>query len=242
MNLSRTSATKTPQPLPRERIADIQACARPAGSHNVGLRNGLLQPKHYLAMRGDALWLYSFLLDRQTRRLDKHGLGKVAGGAPVSDGNVAESLGCSEKTVSRWRRKLLRGSYITAKRTPYGYVYAIAKPKKWDKADRTETADHSHGRSDTNSVSIDRTETADHSPHKSERNRTEVSARSDRSVRNKEEMSRGVRDTETPQSVSVSLPETSKAIAAEERGSPLAPLENAGLGDSRSSFWEMGDD
>ncbi len=115
---------------------------RPERNFNVGLSNGLLEKKHYLAMRGDALWFYSFLLDKQTRRLDKNGLGKVAGGAPISDGDVAAALGCSEKTVSRWRRKLARGGYIAARRTSFGYVYSITKPKKWAGPDRTETADH----------------------------------------------------------------------------------------------------
>jgi hypothetical protein len=124
---------------------------RPDKNFNVGLSNGLLEKKHYLAMRGDALWFYSFLLDKQTRRLDKDGLGKVAGGAPISDGDVAGSLGCSEKTVSRWRRKLTRGGYITVRRTSFGYVYSITKPKKWGEDDRTETADHC---SDTNRALI----------------------------------------------------------------------------------------
>ncbi len=115
---------------------------RPKRDFNVGLRNGLLAPKHYLSMRGDALWLYMFLLDRQTRGIDKHGLGKVAGGAPISDGDVAGAFGCSEKTVSRWRRKLQRGGYITTRRTSFGYVYSISKPKKWPGGDRTETAYH----------------------------------------------------------------------------------------------------
>jgi hypothetical protein len=131
---------------------------RPKENFNVGLRNGLLDRKHYQAMRGDALWLYSFLVDRQTRRLDKNGLGKVAGGAPISDGDVAGSFGCSEKTVSRWRRKLARGGYIAVRRTSFGYVYAITKPKKWGEDDRTETADHC---SDTNDPMIGQKRVAD---------------------------------------------------------------------------------
>jgi hypothetical protein len=103
---------------------------RPEKTFNVGLYNAILEPKHYRAM-GDSLWLYTYLLDRQGRSLDKDGLGKVAGGVPIRDSDVAGSLGCSRRTVIRWREVLLRHGYITATRTPYGYVYRITKPKKW---------------------------------------------------------------------------------------------------------------
>ena len=117
---------------------------RPEKTFNVGLYNAILEPKHYRAM-GDSLWLYTYLLDRQGRRLDKDGLGKVAGGVPIRDSDVGDSLGSSRRTVIRWREVLLRHGYIAARRTPYGYVYAIAKPKKWSgkpnssKTDVTQT-------------------------------------------------------------------------------------------------------
>ena len=104
---------------------------RPSKNFPIGLSNAVLEPKHYLAMRGDALWFYSYLLDRQGKHLDKNGLGKVAAGAPILDEDVAGTLGCCDKTVARWRGKLVLGGYITTRRTPYGYVYAITKPKKW---------------------------------------------------------------------------------------------------------------
>jgi hypothetical protein len=103
---------------------------RPTGNFNVGLTNALLEPKHYRAM-GDALWLYTYLLDRQTRRLDRDGLGQVAGGLPIRDSDISGTIGSSRRTVIRWRGILLGHDYITARRTPYGHVYAIAKPKKW---------------------------------------------------------------------------------------------------------------
>jgi hypothetical protein len=149
---------------------------RPKQNFNIGLRNGLLDRKHYQAMRGDALWLYSFLLDLQTRRVDKDRLGKVAGGVPISDADIAGTFGCSGKTISRWREKLVRAGYIAARRTSYGYVYGIHRPKKWAPTltDRTDVSDHPS--------LTDRTETPT--------DRTDVSTRSDSSVRNKEEVSR----------------------------------------------------
>jgi hypothetical protein len=109
---------------------------RPKQNFDVGLSNALLEAKHYHAM-GEALWLYIYLLDRQTRRLDKDGLGQVAGGVPIRDSDISGTIGSSRRTVIRWRGILLGHGYITARRTPYGYSYAIAKPKKW--AQKTET-------------------------------------------------------------------------------------------------------
>jgi hypothetical protein len=112
---------------------------------DVPVSNGLLEPKHYHAM-GDAIWLYLYLLDRQTRGVDKDGHGKVSGGMPIRDSVVTGSLGSSRRTVIRWREVLERGDYITARRTSFGHVYAITKPKKWKKAtasDVTQPAHHS---------------------------------------------------------------------------------------------------
>jgi hypothetical protein len=79
------------------------------------------------------LWLFIYLIDRQTRRVDENGHGKVSGGMPIRDKDIASTLGSSRRTIIRWREILGRHGYITARRTPYGHVYAIAKPKKWKK-------------------------------------------------------------------------------------------------------------
>lgn len=117
---------------------------------NVPVSNGLLEPKHYRAM-GDAIWLYLYLLDKQTRRVDKDGHGKVSGGMPIRDSVIAGALGSSRRTVIRWRGVLERGGYITARRTSFGHVYAITKPKKWKETtqgDVTQPAHHSSNNSD----------------------------------------------------------------------------------------------
>ena len=99
-------------------------------AYTIPISNGLLDPKHCRTI-GDALWLFIYLVDKQTRRVDKNGHGKVSGGMPIRDKDIAGTLGCSSRTIIRWREVLVRHSYITTRRTPYGCVYAIAKPKKW---------------------------------------------------------------------------------------------------------------
>ena len=128
-----TTATAKPTEQPTKRSET---------NYEVGIRNGLLEPKHYRAI-GDAVWLYMYLVDKQGKQVDKNGLGKVAGGVPLHDEDIAGTFGCERKTVSRWRKILIRGGYIMATRAPYGYIYAVTKPKKWKvptKTDVTQTA------------------------------------------------------------------------------------------------------
>jgi hypothetical protein len=116
---------------------------RPDKPFNVGLSNAILEPKHYRAMK-DALWLYTYLLDRQTRGIDKDGLGQVAGGAPIRDSDIGSTIGSSVRTISRWRQRLRKHTYIKARRTPFGYCYAITKPKKWTKRPETDVTQPVH--------------------------------------------------------------------------------------------------
>lgn len=99
-------------------------------TYTIPISNGLLDPKHCRTI-SDALWLFIYLVDKQTRRVDKNGYGKVSGGMPIRDKDIAGTLGCSSRTIIRWREILVRHGYITTRRTPYGCAYAIAKPKKW---------------------------------------------------------------------------------------------------------------
>jgi len=50
---------------------------------------------------------------------------------PIRDSDIAGTLRIERRTVIRWRAHLSDAGYITARRTPYGHVYAIQKPKKW---------------------------------------------------------------------------------------------------------------
>jgi hypothetical protein len=83
---------------------------------------------------GDAIWLFLWLIDATTREsANEKGdvAGKVLGGMPVSPRRIAEALGgVSEKTIGRWRKKLIEGGYISAKNTGRGFVYTVLKSKK----------------------------------------------------------------------------------------------------------------
>jgi hypothetical protein len=89
----------------------------------------------------EAVWLFLYLLDKQTRETDKNGNGKVLHGVPIRDKDIEGALGQSRFTIVRWRRTLRQGGYIAALRTPYGFVYSIAKPKKWqERCDKNATS------------------------------------------------------------------------------------------------------
>jgi hypothetical protein len=136
-------------------------------NYTVPISNGLLEPKHYRAIR-DALWLFFYMVDKQTRRVDDNGHGKVSGGKPIRDKDIAGAIGCSRQTVIRWRDILVCAGYITAKRTPYGFVYAIPKPKKWQQnsppspaRDVTQTGHLSQGNNSRDVRPLDQRCTAD---------------------------------------------------------------------------------
>jgi hypothetical protein len=101
----------------------------------IPVSNGLLE--HCVKM-GDAIWLFLWLIDATTREsANEKGnvAGKVLGGMPVRPSRIAESLGgVSDKTINRWRKKLVEGGYIEAKNTGHGFVYTVLKSKKkWTK-------------------------------------------------------------------------------------------------------------
>jgi len=100
--------------------------------HNIGLRNGLVDDKHYRAM-GQAIWLYIWLLDRETKSD-----GKVLGGKPVRYEDFSTSYPSIKKRVYvRYMQALRDGGYISTIRAPRGLVVKIEKPKKWSDAPKT---------------------------------------------------------------------------------------------------------
>ena len=108
------------------------------------------------------------MVDKQTRRVDENGHGKVSGGKPIRDKDIASAIGCSRQTVIRWRDVLVCAGYITAKRTPYGFVYTIPKPKKWQQSspvaparDVTQTGHLSQGNNSRDVRPLDQRCTAD---------------------------------------------------------------------------------
>lgn len=73
---------------------------------NIGLHGGLTEEKHRAAM-GHAIWLYMWLIKRQTRRN-----GLVLGGAPLTYERIQGETHYAIKTMKRWMAQLRAGGYI----------------------------------------------------------------------------------------------------------------------------------
>lgn len=95
---------------------------------NTGLRGVLFESRHYERM-GQAVWLYGWLVLRQTRQVGTKGL--VLGGRPVSYHEIAEETGFQPRTLESWMRRLRREGYIETRATTAGVVVQITKAKKF---------------------------------------------------------------------------------------------------------------
>lgn len=108
---------------------------------NTGLRGGLFEAKHVMHM-GPALWLYGWLVMRQTT---EHGpIGLVLSGRPITYREIEQETGFNRRTLERWMRRLRRGGYIET--TPaiesgaaVGLVVRILKAKKFGACQRPLT-------------------------------------------------------------------------------------------------------
>ena len=99
-----------------------------AKDFNTGLRGVLFEARHYERM-GQAVWLYGWLVLRQTRQ--EGAMGLVLGGRPVSYREIEEETGFHPRTLERWMRVLRREGYIATQATPGGVVVRITKAKKF---------------------------------------------------------------------------------------------------------------
>ena len=97
-------------------------------NYNTGVRGVLLDAQHYEKM-GSALWLYSWLVLRQTHQ--SGAIGWVLGGAPVSYREIEEETGFNRRTLESWFRKLRQGGYIETQAAPTGVIIRITKAKKF---------------------------------------------------------------------------------------------------------------
>lgn len=93
-----------------------------------GLRGVLFEARHYARM-GSAVWLYGWLVLRQTHQTGE--VGWVLGGAPVSYREIEEETGFNRRTLERWMCALRREGYIETEPTPGGVVVRITKAKKY---------------------------------------------------------------------------------------------------------------
>jgi hypothetical protein len=101
--------------------------------YNTGLRGVLFESRHYERM-GSAVWLYGWLVLRQTHQ---HGsLGWVLGGAPISYREIEEETGFNPRTLERWMQTLRRSGYIETEAAPGGVIIWITKAKKFPQGAR----------------------------------------------------------------------------------------------------------
>jgi len=101
--------------------------------YNTGLRGVLFEARHYERM-GAAVWLYGWLVLRQTHQ--KGEIGWVLGGSPISYREIEEETGFNRRTLERWMHMLRRHGYIETEAVPAGVIVRITKAKKFPQAGR----------------------------------------------------------------------------------------------------------
>lgn len=102
-------------------------------NYNAGLRGVLFEARHYERM-GPALWLYGWLVLRQTHQ--QGDIGWVLGGTPISYREIEEETGFNIRTLERWMQGLRREGYIETEAAPAGIIVRIMKAKKFPHAGR----------------------------------------------------------------------------------------------------------
>jgi hypothetical protein len=92
------------------------------------------EARHYERM-GAALWLYGWLVLRQTHQ--QGDVGWVLGGSPVSYREIEEETGFNVRSLERWMHTLRRHGYIETKAVPAGVIVRITKAKKFPQGGRS---------------------------------------------------------------------------------------------------------
>jgi len=101
---------------------------------NTGLRGVLFERKHYERM-GAAIWLYGWLVLRQTHQQGP--VGWVLGGTPISYREIEEETGFNCRTIERWMGILRRYGYVETTAAPAGIAIRIMKAKKFPQPGRS---------------------------------------------------------------------------------------------------------
>jgi hypothetical protein len=101
--------------------------------YNAGLRGVLFEARHYQRM-GSALWLFGWLVLRQTHQ--QADIGWVLGGSPISYREIEDETGFNVRTLERWMHTLRRHGYIQTEAAPAGVIVRIMKAKKFPQAGR----------------------------------------------------------------------------------------------------------
>jgi len=95
---------------------------------STGLRGVLFEARHYARM-GSAIWLYGWLVLRQTHQSGT--VGWVLGGAPVRYREIEEETGFNRRTLERWLSALRREGYIETTAAQEGISIRITKAKNF---------------------------------------------------------------------------------------------------------------
>ncbi|MGH9727034.1 MAG: hypothetical protein ACRD4V_00395, partial [Candidatus Acidiferrales bacterium] len=96
---------------------------------NCGIRGGLWDEAH-LERMGAAVWLFGWLVHRQTRERD--GVGLVLGGSALTYAMIQDDTGYSRRTLQRWMADLRRGGYVRVRRTCHSrMIIEVLKAKKF---------------------------------------------------------------------------------------------------------------
>jgi len=96
---------------------------------NSGIRGGLWEVKHYKAM-GDAVWLFGWLVHRQTT--EKNGEGLVLRGMPLTYADISNDTGWPERTIRRWMATLRFQGYVSVKHGCYSkMILRVLNAKKF---------------------------------------------------------------------------------------------------------------
>jgi hypothetical protein len=96
-------------------------------NYNTGLRGVLFDAEHYARM-GSAVWLYGWLVLRQTHQTGT--IGWVLGGTPIHYREIEEETGFNRRTLERWMKDLRRQRYIETAVVESGITIRILKAKK----------------------------------------------------------------------------------------------------------------
>lgn len=100
------------------------------GKHlNSGIRGGLWDDAH-LDRMGPAVWLFGWLVHRQTR--ERYGVGLVLGGSPLTYEIIRQDTGMPVRTLKRWMSRLTRSGYVRVVHAAHKrMVIEIVKAKKF---------------------------------------------------------------------------------------------------------------
>ncbi|HVA16449.1 MAG TPA: hypothetical protein VMV59_01920 [Candidatus Dormibacteraeota bacterium] len=97
---------------------------------NSGIRGGLWEKKHSDAM-ADSVWLFGWLVLRQTT--ERNGSGLVLRGKALTYAEISDDTGWPERTLQRWMARLQDRGYIQVKRSVYSrMVIRILHAKKFN--------------------------------------------------------------------------------------------------------------